>query len=448
MKSEHNDACTLNALLDSRRDAMARTLSEWLRIPSVSVPGSPAPEPLGRPCAEMLSRALSDARAMGFSPVNRENYMGTIDLREGRPALGVLCHIDVVPADGVGWTHPPFAGESDGANIYGRGASDNKSAGVAALYAMQAVRELGQPCGNVRLYLGCNEENGMSCIDYYQKNYEPRCEMPPMIVPDAGNQLVFGEWGSIRLTLAKKLDTRGLTCLSGWSGSVPGHAEGFLPFPAALSREGIQSECETRGSGTKITVHGKSCHPSEPHRGVNAALELLRLLETADLGGELGSAVSSLAEFFGSPSGKIGESVTGGALTLALTGLEITDGAVRIELNSKNRGLMSNSELRGELLDALPGFESDGNERIKEPHFIDRNSDFVRRLADIYREFSGGSEIGINELRASTYASKTDVGAAFGQFAGRNPHGVDESIAIDSIVRTAKLLALAMLRWE
>ena len=54
----------------------------------------------------------------------------------GLPRLALHGHLDVVPADPAGWTHPPFAGEVAGGLLYGRGAVDMKGF-VAMMLALQ-----------------------------------------------------------------------------------------------------------------------------------------------------------------------------------------------------------------------------------------------------------------------------------------------------------------------
>jgi len=53
------------------------------------------------------------------------------------PNLVFAGHTDVVPpGDETAWTHPPFAGETDGAELYGRGAVDMKGGIACALAAV------------------------------------------------------------------------------------------------------------------------------------------------------------------------------------------------------------------------------------------------------------------------------------------------------------------------
>ncbi|MBQ0719055.1 MAG: M20/M25/M40 family metallo-hydrolase [Gammaproteobacteria bacterium] len=57
-----------------------------------------------------------------------------------QPALLLLHHMDVVPADASRWQRPPFGGELDSAYLHGRGALDNKSLGIFHLQAMLALK--------------------------------------------------------------------------------------------------------------------------------------------------------------------------------------------------------------------------------------------------------------------------------------------------------------------
>jgi len=75
-------------------------------------------------------------------------------------ALLLLSHIDVVAASPEGWTRPPFSGEILSNNLWGRGAIDMKSIGVAHLEAFIAVARKGQPKHDVILLATADEEQG------------------------------------------------------------------------------------------------------------------------------------------------------------------------------------------------------------------------------------------------------------------------------------------------
>ncbi len=76
------------------------------------------------------------------------------------PHLMFAGHTDVVPAgDEAAWTHPPFAAEIAGGEMYGRGAVDMKG-GIACFVAALArhVEEAGAPAGSVSLLITGDEE--------------------------------------------------------------------------------------------------------------------------------------------------------------------------------------------------------------------------------------------------------------------------------------------------
>jgi succinyl-diaminopimelate desuccinylase len=77
------------------------------------------------------------------------------------PNLVFAGHTDVVPAgDEKAWRHPPFAGETDGAELYGRGAVDMKGGIACALAA--ALDYLGanggKPKGSISFLIAGDEE--------------------------------------------------------------------------------------------------------------------------------------------------------------------------------------------------------------------------------------------------------------------------------------------------
>ena len=86
-----------------------------------SVKDEPKPGmPFGEGCDAALQEALTIAAEMGLATKNYEGYVGTVDLNDKEPALGILAHLDVVEA-GEGWTMPPYECTEKDGRIYGRG---------------------------------------------------------------------------------------------------------------------------------------------------------------------------------------------------------------------------------------------------------------------------------------------------------------------------------------
>ena len=151
----------LDKIVDSLKDELVQDLQRWVSVPSVQ--GTPAENaPFGEANRRMLDMALEDARRYGFEVRDIDGYAGDISLGSGAQTMGMLCHLDVVPA-GDGWKHDPWGGEIEDGKLYGRGTMDDKGPALCALYAMRAVRDAGIPLKDgVRLILGCDEETGMS----------------------------------------------------------------------------------------------------------------------------------------------------------------------------------------------------------------------------------------------------------------------------------------------
>jgi acetylornithine deacetylase/succinyl-diaminopimelate desuccinylase-like protein len=80
--------------------------------------------------------------------------------RSDRRALVLLHHMDVV-SPGPGWTVPPFSGEVREGRLWGRGALDDKSLGIAELAAFVDLKRRRVPIEHDVVYLAvADEENG------------------------------------------------------------------------------------------------------------------------------------------------------------------------------------------------------------------------------------------------------------------------------------------------
>ena len=192
------DYAKIDARVMELKDELIRDIQKWVSIPSVSA-GSDGDKPFGPVVAQMLDTALATARDYGFETRNIDYYAGDISMGSGEQTLGMLAHLDVVPA-GEGWTHDPFGGEIADGKIFGRGTIDDKGPALCALYAMRAVRDAGVPLKDgVRLILGCDEEVGMSDMRYYAS----KLKMPDYgFSPDAEFPVINIEKGGVNVELS------------------------------------------------------------------------------------------------------------------------------------------------------------------------------------------------------------------------------------------------------
>lgn len=162
-----------------------RWLQGYLRIDTTNPPGR---EDLAAAyLADILRR-----EGIPFHVARTANGRANLWARLSSPrsngrALVLLHHMDVVSA-GPGWTVAPFAGEIRDGRLWGRGALDDKSLGIAELAAFVDLKRRGVPIERDVIYLAvADEENGG--IEGTSWLLEHRPEM------FAGAEAVLGEGG-------------------------------------------------------------------------------------------------------------------------------------------------------------------------------------------------------------------------------------------------------------
>src|SRR3954447_19601914 len=102
--------------MDWKREAVKREkdligdLQQLIAIPSVlDEKSATADAPFGPEPKRALDYMLEEGRKEGLVVKNIDNMAGHIEMGEGEEILGILCHVDVVPA-GSNWTYGPFEG--------------------------------------------------------------------------------------------------------------------------------------------------------------------------------------------------------------------------------------------------------------------------------------------------------------------------------------------------
>src|SRR4051794_9562066 len=141
------------------RDPVEREAEEnlvnYLRIDTSNPPGN---ESAGaRLLQQLLVREGIDARLIGADPARQSVYARLVS-GSSEKALLLLHHIDVVPADPARWTKPPFGGVRANGYIWGRGALDLKSLGIAELMAVIDLKRRKLPLRRDVILLGVADE--------------------------------------------------------------------------------------------------------------------------------------------------------------------------------------------------------------------------------------------------------------------------------------------------
>ena len=445
-------------------------LGDLARLVAVrSVRGEAQPGmPFGEGPARALEVAAEILERLGFKVENFENRVITADLGEGEPALGILCHLDVVP-EGEGWSCEPFAATVRDGKVFGRGTADDKGPAVAAMYAMRAVREL---CPDLsrgcRIILGSAEETGSEDIAAYRTAHK----MPPNVfTPDASYPIVNLEKGRLCPEFSaawEKSDAlpRVASLVGGDTANrVPDKARALVLGLDAesmkpLCREyaektGAAMTAEPVEGGVMLYAAGKGAHGAEPESGVNAQTALLSLLNALDLA-DCGStrAVKTLCRLFphGDTEGRaLGIAVRddlSGALTVNFGVLEITETGLLGNLDIR-LPLASTDENTDNVL--LSAFRAAGFEvaiKDKSPvHHTPRETHFVQTLLRIYEEHTGRRGECLS-TGGQTYVHGIKGGVAFGcSFPGTDNHlhGADEFIGVDELVLSGVMFTRAII---
>ena len=453
------DFTKVDALIERYLPKMEQDLKTLIDIPSVEAPAAGEGAPFGKEVQRALKEALAVCEKLGLAACDLDGYCGYADLKgQSEEQVGVLGHLDVVPADPADWSHPPYCSETVDGRIYGRGALDDKGPMIAALYGAKALVEAGIPLGKtVRFIFGCNEETGMACMEHYLK-----CCPPPScgFTPDADWPLIVGEKGIVHHELsaswAAASEGARLVRLSCGAAAnvIPARAEAvLLDYAGALpTAEGVQ--VSVNGNETVITALGTAAHASTPEDGDNALKKLLGALAGLSFGpAEAKAAVEKLArltedERYGANFGVAGEDELS-RTTHAPTVCHFTEEGFRLICDMRFR-LTDKAEKYLGILSALAEQEGFTFTDLghQDPLYLGAEHPLAEKLLTSYREVSGNmAEPAV--IGGGTYAKVMPNFLAFGP----EPYGVparahqaDEFISREELLDAAKIYARAIAR--
>ncbi len=446
----------LDAALEALKPDMIETLQRWIRVPSVRAERSADNAPFGAEVRRALDTAMADVARLGMTPRDIDGYCMDAEIGEGDETVAVLAHLDVVP-EGDGWDYDPYGAEIVDGMMIGRGTSDDKGPGVAALFAMKAILDAGIPMKRkCRLILGCDEECGMQDLEYYEK----KIGLPDMgFSPDANFPLINTEKGITGMELRAQIkDDRLISIACGTrSNVVPGTAvalvKGDCREAAAeafvVEDEDCSLETELVDGCTKITVTGVPAHASTPHLGKNAGKMLLAVLEGMGIGGE---PVSLLVEAAGEGDAGVNLGISGsdavsGPLTINLGLLSVKDGVMSVTFDCRYPVFFNAHAVHATVGKRLApaGFEMIPG-RISEPHHVPEKSELVVKLMDVYNTITGSNAKPF-AIGGGTYARHLKEGVAYGMLFPGDPeleHQANEAIKLTSLVKAARIYAYAI----
>ncbi len=452
-------------------------LGELVAIPSVySAPTENAP--YGEQCRRAIEWFVNKARSYGLKAENIDNACAYAEVGDGDECIGILAHLDVVPA-GNGWSTDPFKMVCDGGKVYGRGVGDDKGSVVVCLHALKDIADSGiKTKRRIRLIVGADEERGSSCIRHY---LETGNEIPAMsFVPDSEFPIINSEKGisHIKFIFDDKKLARNVSAVTAAAclNAVPDRAAVELVKGCELEKE-IQKVCggtatadvfrsapavadivsggsrpedfeiENAG-GLRIIANGVAEHASTPEKGDNALWKLLGFLAAFDCASD---GLKKVYDHLCTPlaAEKLGiyvDDPKSGDLTMCMSMAEMDKGRLclyvdfRLPLGVKpeavTKAICDKLGCKAEILD------------YHENLFIDENSPLISALLGVYRDITGDMTPPL-KTGGGTYARELPNAVAFGCTPvdlDINMHRADENFPVEQLFLNYKIYRAAMLK--
>ena len=401
-------------------DEAVAFLQGLIRIPTVNPPGDAYPA-----CAQYIGEhlhhlgyiveyvELSSAEVTELAPYGaglpRTNVIGRLQGTMPRPVLHFNGHMDVVPV-GPGWSTDPFGGEVRNGRIFGRGASDMKGGIAAQIFAIEAVRRAGlQLQGTVEQSGVVDEEStgnrnaGMGVL--VERGY---------ISPDHTDYVVITE----------PLNVENI-CL-GHRGAIWG----------------------------EITTYGRQSHGSTPERGVNAIEHMARFISTAtqELQSQLKARINTVPVV---PTSAEAASLSFNTVQGGTNINSVPDSCTV----TFDRRLVTSEKLedaRREILNLLerhtselPGFRYKYTERYATgPTWVSDETPLVQAFDAALHDVLGHApghvcSPGTDDQRFVVHNAGIEQCIVYGPGEITQTHIIDESLAIDDLLASIKVMALA-----
>lgn len=452
-----------------RRDELLSDLKGLLKIDSVlNEEESTEEAPFGYKVREALDYMLELGERDGYTTKDVQHVAGHLEFGEGEESIGILCHVDVVPA-GSGWTTPPFDPDLREGKLYARGAIDDKGPTIAAYWAMNIVKDICPSLSKrVRMIIGTDEESSWRCVDTYFKNEE----MPVMgFAPDAVFPIIYAEKGIADfewhfpvknqkgnpITLATFEAGERLNMVPDLASATLNGEDNLLAelkdsFEKFISQKSIEGTA-TLGESLLLEVEGTSVHGSKPEKGNNAAFRLADFLSDLDLDGSGSMYIDFIAnwlidDFNGKKfSVDFKDDITG-ALTMNAGTFSYNssrDGKIGINLRYPVTCDFNEVESKFEKVTEPKGIKMTIIDHMT-PHHVPEDHELIKKLQSVY-EKQTREEASLLSIGGGTYARSLDAGVAFGALFEGKPqmaHQKDEYVEIDDLLKATAIYAEAI----
>lgn len=428
------------------KELIINTLMDLLKIPSVLDKFDPSNKeyPFGKNIKEALLFMKNKADNDGFNTLNVDNYALEISYGTNED-IAILAHLDVVPATGK-WDSDPFNPIIKDNKIFARGAIDDKGPLIASYFALKLLKDKGFKFNKkIKLILGCDEESGFRCIDYYNK----KIGLPDYgFSPDAEFPFIYGEKGnaSFDIIYNKKIENiKEIRCGDRYN-IVPDLAYVIFnnnilekEFKKYLLDNNLKGEVE----GNKYIIYGLSAHAMNPKLGVNAGYYLIDFLNKY-INNEMFNLIVNNFDTDGKKFkiNSYNEKLLD--LTMNFAVFNYINDSFKLGINFRYPNINDPLNIKNKFLELT---KHDNNFKLielekKEPHLVDLEDDFFKILHDAYIKYTNDTSNKPYTIGGGTYARVLKKGVAYGMvFPGREDvfHKPNEYVHIEDLLKACAI---------
>ncbi|QWB95292.1 dipeptidase PepV [Mycoplasmatota bacterium] len=419
--------------VEKRKELIIDDLTKLIKINSELT--SYDPHRKGMPFGQGIKNALDFMLALGekdgFETENIDGYAGHIIYGNQEDYVGMIGHLDVVPA-GNDWTYPAYGAEIHNGVMYGRGTEDDKGPTIAAYYAMRILKELKVDLSKrIKLVLGTDEETAWRGVKKYFEKYP---QMPVSgFIPDADFPLIYAEKGISRIYIKGLIGDTDLVSIQGGfrDNMVPDYAEAKLKanqdytgkFALFLENNDYQGESKLEDDLVYIKIVGKSAHGSTPEFGVNAIDLLFKFLIEEKIEAPVVKLAENLLidDYLGKKLGVAYHDEEMGDLTNNVGVVKTLGDTYQFSLNLRYPNGVNFDEVVAKITEKAAPFFA---EVIVDNHqallYEDPNSPLVKTLMDVYKKNTHDKHAKPITIGGGTFARAMKNTVAFG------PHFLDK----------------------
>lgn len=459
---------SIHNYIQNNKSEIVSMLCDLVKIPSVAAEGKDGAM-FGDDCRDAIVHTEALYKEIGLDTFTQKDCAYTIGRTRGdEKVIGIFSHADVVSAVEEDWTvTKPFEPVEKNGFLVGRGAEDNKSGIVSAIWAVKAMKHAGvMPKSTVLLYSGSNEECGMSDLELFVKE-QPSPDFS--IVPDNEYPVCRGEKGILRFWAKFRKPFTNIISISGGQSLniVLGSVRCEMKRSDRLLEE-LHTVCDGKSEYTLtdkdtivLTAKGRSTHAAYSEGSVNALWVLIQALKSCESLGEdieiLKNAEGLTADPFSETVG-LGTSDTEFKKTTCTNGIVMTeDGLLSLSFDTRyGTEVDIDAFVDGytKLLEKM-GADCTVTER-DDGYVIPENSPIIKAMTEAWYGIMGDKRKP-NLSYGGTYARHLKNAVSIGTYVSVTPkltlpdghggvHQPDEVLDIDGLLKSIEIITHMILK--